>query len=102
MRLPPARLAGDRMDVGDMLVAGQRMAEQDGVGLVGVQLAIGLIGDAEGAQRHARRHGQRLRRVKDRNRAVRLDGFGEIGPGVGERVGQERSLFVFPNGSFVI
>ena len=29
--LPPARLAGDRMHVGDMLVAGQRVADQDGV-----------------------------------------------------------------------
>ena len=32
--LPPARLAGDRIGVGDVLVAGQRMADQHGVGLV--------------------------------------------------------------------
>ena len=31
-QLPPAGLAGDRIDVGDMLVAGQRMADQHGVG----------------------------------------------------------------------
>jgi hypothetical protein len=30
-------LAGDRMHAGDVLVAGQRMADQDGVGAVGVQ-----------------------------------------------------------------
>ena len=32
--LPPAGLAGHRVGAGDMLVAGQRMADQDGVGLV--------------------------------------------------------------------
>ena len=29
--VPPARLAGDRMRLGDILVAGQRVADQDGV-----------------------------------------------------------------------
>ena len=45
--VPPALLAGQRVNVGDMLVERQRMADQHGVGLVGVQLAIGLVGDLE-------------------------------------------------------
>ncbi len=42
--LPPAGLAGDGIAVGDELVARQRMADQDGVRLLRVQLAIGLVG----------------------------------------------------------
>ena len=48
--LPPAGLAGDGMDVGDMLVAGQRMADEHEVRLVGVERAVGLIGDGEGRE----------------------------------------------------
>ncbi len=47
---PPAGLAGDGMLAGQELVAGQRMAGEDGVGTRGVQLAIGLIGDGERAE----------------------------------------------------
>src|SRR5690606_1679581 len=43
-RLPPARLARDRMPVGRVLVARERMANQYRVRLVGVELAVGLIG----------------------------------------------------------
>ena len=50
---PPAGLAGDRMGAGDMLVAGQRMADQDRVAAVGVQRAIGFIGDVDRRQRAA-------------------------------------------------
>jgi len=57
--LPPAGPAGHRILPDQELVAGQRMADQDGVGARRVQLAIGLIGDGKGAefdaaiQRHA-------------------------------------------------
>jgi hypothetical protein len=44
---PPTGLAGDGVHIGDMLVAGQRMADQDRVGAVRVELAIGLVGDLE-------------------------------------------------------
>jgi hypothetical protein len=47
---PPAGLAGDRMLVGDELVAGQGMADQDGVAAVGVEPAIGLIGQGKRAE----------------------------------------------------
>ena len=47
---PPPRLAGDRMRFGDELIAGQRMAHDDDVGFVGVELAVHLIGDGEIAQ----------------------------------------------------
>ena len=80
--LPPARLAGDRMIIRDMLVAGQRVADEDGVRLIGVEHAIGLIGDRQGAQRRPRRpsaaagpirnvHNEAVRRV-DLAKAGRL------------------------------
>ena len=46
--LPPAGLAGDGMDVGHVLVAGQRMADEHEIRLRGVECAVGLIGDGEG------------------------------------------------------
>ena len=49
-QLPPARFAGFRMDVRAVLVAGQGMADQDGVRLVRIEFTVGLIGDPEGAQ----------------------------------------------------
>ncbi len=44
---PPARLAGDRMDIGHMLVTCQRMADQDGIAARGIQRAIGLVGNLQ-------------------------------------------------------
>src|SRR4029079_17632602 len=52
-RLPPATLAGDRMNVGDMLVASQRMADQDRVAARSVERAVGLIRDLKRCQVHA-------------------------------------------------
>ena len=75
-RLPPARLAGDRMGIGHMLIAGQRMADEDRIGLGRVQRAIGLIGDRQRAQAHARVHLERLVGTKaddETMRRVRLE-----------------------------
>ncbi len=44
---PPAGFAGQRMRIGDVLIERQRVADQDHVGAIGVQFAIGLIGDLE-------------------------------------------------------
>jgi hypothetical protein len=44
---PPAGLAVDRVNTGHVLVAGQGVADQDGVRAVGVQLAVGAVGDLE-------------------------------------------------------
>ena len=44
---PPAGLAGHRVDAGDVLVAGQCVADEDGVGALAVELAIGLVGDLQ-------------------------------------------------------
>ncbi len=41
--VPPAILAGDRMGLGDILIAGQRMADQHGVGARRIQRAVGAI-----------------------------------------------------------
>ena len=59
-RRPPAGLAGDRVRVGDVLVAGQRMADQDRVAALGVERAIGLVGDRERAEIDAAIEPQRL------------------------------------------
>jgi hypothetical protein len=48
--IPPALLARDGVDVGDMLVAGQRMADENGIAARGVELAIGLVGHLEGRE----------------------------------------------------
>jgi hypothetical protein len=45
--LPPARLACDGVLVGNMLVERQRMADQNGIGALRIERAVGLIGDLE-------------------------------------------------------
>ena len=44
-RLPPAGLAGDRMSVNYMLIAGECVTDQNGVAARGVERTIGLISD---------------------------------------------------------
>src|SRR5215831_5283379 len=70
--LPPAGLAGDRMHIGNMLIAGQRMTNQNGVGAIGIELAIGLIGDLERRQVDATIELQRLVRAKLRDMRTRM------------------------------
>ena len=53
--LPPAALARDRMGMGEVLVTGQRVADQDGVGAVRVEGAGRPVGDLERGQLR-RRH----------------------------------------------
>jgi len=60
------------MHVGDMLIAGQGMADQNGVGALGVELAIGLIGDLERRQIDAAIERQRLIRAKFRDMRTRV------------------------------
>ena len=63
------------MNVGDMLIAGQRMEDQDGVGTVGIEFAIGLIGDLEGSKIDAAIEMQRLigaEQRQPRGRMIRL------------------------------
>ena len=48
------------MHIGDVLVAGQRMADQHRVGAIGVELAIGLVGDLERGEIDAAIEPQRL------------------------------------------
>jgi hypothetical protein len=51
--VPPAGLSGHRMARGGVLVAGQGVADEDGVGPVRVQPAVGLVGDLEVMQHRA-------------------------------------------------
>ena len=60
------------MGIGHVLVAGERVADQDGVGAGGVERAVGLVGDLPGSERHTRIHHQRLVRAEARDRARRL------------------------------
>ena len=69
---PPAGLAGHRMHVVDVLVAGQRMADQNGVGAVGVEFAIGLVGDLERGEIDAAIERQRLVRAEQRDLRTRM------------------------------
>ena len=79
--VPPAGLAGDGMRLGDVLVAGQGVADQDGVRALGVERAVGLIGDRDRGRGDAAIERQRLRHIE----AYALDaGRLRDGPGVGE------------------
>ena len=49
-RVPPARLAGDGMIIGDVLIAGQGMADQDRIAARRVQMAMRRIGDPDRGQ----------------------------------------------------
>ena len=72
---PPARLAGHRIGAGDMLVAGQRMADEDGVGAGVVERAVGLVGDLERRQQRAGVELERLVGAETQHRARRLVGL---------------------------
>ena len=52
---PPPRLAGARVGAGDILIERERVADQDRIGAVCVQLAIGFIGNGEFRQHTAAR-----------------------------------------------
>ena len=72
--------AGHRMEVRDMLVAGQGMADEKRVRALGVERAIGLIGDGQGRQRRARIHDERRRRIDAEREAVRRGCLGPSAP----------------------
>src|SRR5690606_19655693 len=69
-RAPPARLAGDRMDAGHMLVAGKRVADEDCIRLVGIELATGLVGDLKARKLDAGIEAQWLVGTEAKDRAV--------------------------------
>lgn len=73
--IPPAGLAGHRIAVGDVLVAGQRVADKDRVGPRFVEFAIGLIGDLEWRQHSAGIEPQRLVLAEAHDRARRSVGL---------------------------
>jgi hypothetical protein len=63
------------MKAGRMMIAGQRMADQDGIVALGVQLAIGLVDELVLGQDLAALQGQRLIEVQPL-RAHQTDGIG--------------------------
>ena len=67
--LPPARLARDRMQVGDVLIAGERVADQHRIAALGVERAVGLIGDLERREIDAGIEPQRLVEPEAHDRA---------------------------------
>ena len=72
---PPAGFAGHRMDIGDMLIAGQRMEDQNGIGTFRIELAVGLVRDLERRKIDAAIKPQRpiyAERGHQRTRMIRL------------------------------
>ena len=59
--LPPAGLAGDGVQIRDVLIACQGMAHHHEIRLLGIERAVGLIGDAERCERGPAIERQRLR-----------------------------------------
>ena len=49
-QLPPAGFAGDRVGTHDELIAGERVTQENRVGALLVERAVGLIGEREGPQ----------------------------------------------------
>src|SRR6516225_497495 len=72
---PPARFLGDRMNVGDVLVAGKRMADQDCVAALGIELTIGLVGDLKWSEIDAGVEPQRLILAEAHHRRMRIIRF---------------------------
>ena len=67
---PPAGLAGARVGAGNILIEREGVADQDGIGAIGVEPAIGFIGDGEirqhaaAGQRKAARQGHAAIKAK--------------------------------------
>ena len=70
-----------------MLIAGQRMADQDGVGAIRIQFAIGLIADLERRQVDAAIELQRLLDAELRHQRRRMIGLMGAILGVDRRAG---------------
>ena len=102
---PPAGLAGHRIGAGNMLVAGQRVANQDGVGMVGVEFAIGLVGNLPGRDRRAGVEGKRRVRAETHDEARRIVGLAaaqarlRIGLGKGRVQHCRFNIRPLPNGT---
>ena len=45
--LPPSRLLRDRMQIGNVLIPGEGMADQHRIAALGIECAVGLVGDLE-------------------------------------------------------
>src|SRR4029079_10315619 len=75
--LPPARFLRDRMGVGDVLVAGQRVTRQNGVRARGIECAVGLIGDLKRAELDAGIELERLVGPEAHDRRMRLVDFAD-------------------------
>jgi hypothetical protein len=63
------------MHIGDMLIAGQRMADQNGIGAVGVEFAVGLVGNLEWGEIDASIQRQWLVRAEQRHLRTRMVRF---------------------------
>jgi hypothetical protein len=84
------------MDIGDMLVAGERVADEHQIRLRRVQFAISLIGDGEGCEAGPAIERQRLMRREMHDLALRIGDLrqpqGVIGKSLRRRCLAHRSL----------
>src|SRR5262249_47298627 len=78
--LPPARLSGHGVIVDDMLIAGQRMTDQNRIAARGIERAVGLIGDLQRRKINASVEPQRLVKAKAHDWRMRVIRFaGAVG-----------------------
>ena len=73
--LPPSGLAGHRMTIHGVLIAGKRVADENGVTALGIERAVCLVGDLEGAKIDSRVQTQWSVGRKTHDRRMRLVRF---------------------------
>src|SRR5262249_2151488 len=79
---PPAGFLRYRMQVGDVLIAGERMANQHRVAALGIQRAVSLITDLKWSELDARIEGKRLIQAETDDERMRLVGFARAVSGI--------------------
>ena len=72
---PPTRLSGYRVVVDHVLIAGERVADENGIAALGVECAVGLVGDLQRGKIDAGIQAQRIVRAKAYDQRMRLIRF---------------------------
>jgi hypothetical protein len=74
------------MNVGDVLIAGERVADQHRVAALGVERTVGLVGDLERGEVDAGIEPQRLVHAEAGNERMRMVGFARAIGGIKHNV----------------
>jgi len=81
------------MQIGNVLIAGQRMADQNGIGASGIEFAIGLVGDLERGEVNAAIERQRLVHSEQRDLRTRMVGLLRPLVGMDRRTGYRLHIY---------